>query len=160
MKKFFKKFKALVRAQFLKLQGTWADDLLWCPSQCYFIFQYKGVVYCTYLRWRGGNPWTADVIKHYQAFGINPDENWISLPINHYTDMELPECKEEALEITKLYLTGFFDDDIIEGQVPGWYHILPEPKEVGTGWAKQWDAETPPFTMGEKGEEIRRKNNE
>ena len=42
--------------------GVWIEDLLWCPSQCYYYFKNGDQDYCIYLRWRHYDPWTAELI--------------------------------------------------------------------------------------------------
>lgn len=113
MKRFFKKVIALVRAQFMQLEGRWEDDLLWCPSQCYFYFHKKGVSWCVYLRWRTCDPWRANIVKNLNVLDAGEQE-WTDLPLNHYKDIELWQAKEEAIFLAKLYLAGYFDDEIEE----------------------------------------------
>jgi hypothetical protein len=43
--------------------NTWYDDLLWCPSQCYYYFMHGNDMFCIYLRWRHQNPWTVEIIR-------------------------------------------------------------------------------------------------
>lgn len=43
--------------------NSWYDDLIWCPSQCYYYFKHESEMYCICLRWRHQNPWTAEIIK-------------------------------------------------------------------------------------------------
>lgn len=56
--------------------GVWIEDLIWCPSQCYYYFKIDNQDYCIYLRWRYRDPWTAELITR----GEDKD-SWESIPI-------------------------------------------------------------------------------
>lgn len=42
---------------------VWRDELLGCPSQCYYHTQKDGSDYVLYLRWRNNDPWQGHVFK-------------------------------------------------------------------------------------------------
>ena len=42
-----------------KQLNKWYDDLIWCPSQCYYYFMHDDDMYCINLRWRH-QKWRAD----------------------------------------------------------------------------------------------------
>jgi hypothetical protein len=42
---------------------VWRDELLGCPSQCYFHTQKGGSDYVLYLRWRWEDPWQGHIFK-------------------------------------------------------------------------------------------------
>lgn len=84
----------------IELKGEWLDDLIWCPSQCYYAFDYKGTEYTIYLRWRWDNPWTADL---YKDFDKDLENVW-ELPIEFFRDDQLDEVKAHAMELTKVLL--------------------------------------------------------
>lgn len=78
----------------------WLDSFMWCPSQCYFMFKYKGAKYCIYLRWRWDDPWTADLIKNEGQ----DNEEWIELPIKYYTKSDFYKLKSDAIDKTLKHL--------------------------------------------------------
>lgn len=41
----------------------WTDDLLRCPTQCYYRTEREGVRYILYLRWRWSDPFQAHILK-------------------------------------------------------------------------------------------------
>ena len=59
-----------------KQLNKWYDDLIWCPSQCYYYFMHDDDMYCIYLRWRHQNPWTAEIIKCAEGdFNLNHESS-------------------------------------------------------------------------------------
>lgn len=79
-----------------KQLNKWYDELVWCPSQCYYYFMRDGDMYCIYLRWRHQDPWTADIIKCADGdFYINNQAaTWKSIEIPFFKDSELDKLKE------------------------------------------------------------------
>lgn len=55
-----------------KIVHKWKDNLIWCPSQCSFLFEYNSIRYEIYLRWRWDDPWTLDIIKYVE----DEDKQW------------------------------------------------------------------------------------
>ena len=88
--------------QTAKKLNMWYDDLLWCPSQCYYYFMHDEKMFCLYLRWRHCNPWTAEVIQCAEP-DYNIDNNSIRKPI------EIPFFTDNELEKLKSYLTDRID---------------------------------------------------
>lgn len=79
----------------------WIDDLLGCPSQCYYYFETNsGRKLCIYLRWRYSDPWTADLVE----FPVDWDwdkTNWSIIELSRdYKEEELDQLKQEALRKT------------------------------------------------------------
>ena len=79
-----------------KQLNKWYDDLIWCPSQCYYYFMHDDDMYCIYLRWRHQNPWTAEIIKCAEGdFNLNHESSiWKFIKIPYFEDCELEKLKE------------------------------------------------------------------
>lgn len=79
-----------------KRLNKWYDDLIWCPSQCYYYFMHKGDMYCIYLRWRHQDPWTAEIIKCAEGdFDLNDKTSiWKFIKIPYFEDYELEKLEE------------------------------------------------------------------
>lgn len=82
--------------------NTWADDLIWCPSQCYYYFRAKntGELKCLYLRWRHSDPWTAEIIP-VNEIDRSFEGEWKSLDIPFFKDTELNQLKACCMEKLK-----------------------------------------------------------
>ena len=76
--------------------NKWYDNLLWCPSQCYYYFMHEGEMYCIYLRWRHQNPWTAEIVKCAEGdFSLSHETSvWKFIKIPYFEDCELEKLKE------------------------------------------------------------------
>lgn len=49
-------------------ESEWVEDLIWCPSQLYLeLGNINGNSYTLYLRWRGDDPWSLDLIKNHES---------------------------------------------------------------------------------------------
>ncbi len=89
----------------------WVDDLIWCPSQCYYYFEtMSGRRFCIYLRWRHSDPWTADLVE----FPVNTwnwdNSTWTEIVLSKdYIDTELEQLK---LEVLKQVFSTFKSDKI------------------------------------------------
>lgn len=75
--------------------GKWDEDLIWCPSQCYYYFKDLDTeqIYCIYLRWRHDDPWTAELVK---VEGENLSEwcDWETINLDRdYTSQEYKELE-------------------------------------------------------------------
>ena len=81
---------------------VWIDDLIWCPSQCYYYFETKSNErYCIYLRWRHSNPWTASLVYFNGDDWDWDNTTWIPLtPKKDYKDNELDELKLDIMRQT------------------------------------------------------------
>ena len=80
----------------------WYEDLIWCPSQCYYyIKSEKGNYYCIYLRWRYSDPWTAEIIilDKNNLDDICDNTEWFPLQVNDYKDSELAKLEREAVRL-------------------------------------------------------------
>ena len=82
--------------------NEWYDDLLWCPSQCYYRTSRNGINYILYLRWRWDDPWTGRIFteKQWQGDSLStyPDDVFAK---NHvqYSDEEMDMAKAKILEL-------------------------------------------------------------
>lgn len=78
----------------------WEDSLIWCPSQCYKLIQYKGVKYEIYLRWRHCDPWTAEIYEcddNGKSLSFKKDGGWNYLDIKNWLRSDqLIELKQDA----------------------------------------------------------------
>ena len=89
----------------------WYEDLIWCPSQCYYyIKSKKGNYYCIYLRWRHSDPWTAEIIRLLDKDNIDylcDNTEWFPLQVNDYKATELKSLKKEAVRLAKDWIKKF-----------------------------------------------------
>jgi len=85
--------------------GHWFDDLIWCPSQCYYHIQHDGKDYILYLRWRWEDPWQAQVVKNAASREAMHGENaaWSEdvFLLNHlvFRDAELDLAKAALIDL-------------------------------------------------------------
>jgi hypothetical protein len=85
--------------------GEWFYELIWCPSQCYYHLQHKGINYILYLRWRWENPWQAHVVTDAASLDdLHKDEAiWsedvFALCHVQYSDEELELAKEKIISL-------------------------------------------------------------
>ena len=81
--------------------GGWYEDLIECPSQCYYYFYdpLKKKNYCIYLRYRNYNPYTAELIECDENLEFVPDIDWEVLPISIWENGQHRELEEEVLRI-------------------------------------------------------------
>lgn len=79
-----------------KEMNRWYDDLIGCPSQCYYYFMCGNDMYCIYLRWRHMDPWTADIIKCEQGdTSLFPDTSiWKGVDVPFFEDCALSKLKD------------------------------------------------------------------
>ena len=90
----------MIEVSDLNGQFIWIEDLLWCPSQCYYYFQnIDGQRYCIYLRWRHRDPWTAELIKCTDNWNLDYDSEWERLGVSFYSDKDYRTLEEEVLGI-------------------------------------------------------------
>ncbi|MEM1003438.1 MAG: hypothetical protein AAGH46_12395 [Bacteroidota bacterium] len=74
----------------IKIIEDWDDDLIWCPSQCYLKFTYKGKHFVIYLRWRHTDPWTATLIEPQEKdWCLHENSKWHELKVPFFKDDEL-----------------------------------------------------------------------
>ena len=85
-----------------KIISHWKDDLIWCPSQCYFDFEYNNTHWQIYLRWRWSDPWTATLRENPEE-KVNGD-TWHSLDIPYFIDNELEQCKVAAIHASMIMI--------------------------------------------------------
>lgn len=110
-----------------QLIGGWYEDLIECPSQCYYYFYdpLKKKNYCIYLRYRNNNPYTAELIECNDDLSFNNDIDWENLPISTWENGQHRELEEEVLKIindrlpltyqlkNKIYKTRTIDDILL-----------------------------------------------
>ena len=97
-----------------KQLNKWYEELIWCPSQCYYYFVHNGDMYCIYLRWRHQDPWTADIIKCAEGdfYLNNQGATWKSIDIPYFKDSELDKLKEFIMSHLESILKKEDKDDI------------------------------------------------
>jgi len=82
------------------------DELIWCPSQCYYHIQGNGKDYILYLRWRWEDPWQAEVVKNAASLGAmhGNEAVWYEdvFLLNHIA------FREEELDLAKAKLIDLF----------------------------------------------------
>lgn len=79
--------------------NQWKDELIWCPSQCYYYFRDNGgALMCLYLRWRHDNPWTAELIPVDESGEFGAYELWKNLNPPFFKDSELDALKKWCLK--------------------------------------------------------------
>ena len=90
-----------------KQLNKWYDDLIWCPSQCYYYFMHDGDMFCIYLRWRHQNPWTAEIIKCAEGdFDLGYKTSiWKFIKIPYFEDLELEKLKEYIMARLDIIMT-------------------------------------------------------
>lgn len=83
----------------------WYEELIWCPSQCYYFFLDRGKLKCIYLRWRYSDPWTVDLITLPESEmnedwpDINAKEaKWESIDLGYYSDDDLKKLQKKAVK--------------------------------------------------------------
>lgn len=78
----------------------WIDELLGCPSQCYYYFESNsGNRYCVYLRWRFSDPWTADLVMFSDDSWDWGKTSWIPITLEkEYSEDELKNLKRAAMK--------------------------------------------------------------
>jgi len=83
--------------------NQWQEDLIWCPSQCYYYFEADGKKWCIYLRWRHSDPWTAELCECDDKWEIlEKDRHHESLQLSHnYKSDDFRFLEMECLKITK-----------------------------------------------------------
>lgn len=77
--------------------NKWYEDLIWCPSQCYYYFMDGKVLKCIYLRWRYDDPWTVDLITFPS---LDPDWNnakWEGVDLGYFQDGEYKRLQKKAV---------------------------------------------------------------
>lgn len=85
--------------------GEWFDELVWCPSQCYYRVQHNGLNYILYLRWRWNDPWQAYVVKDAASLDSmnNGQAVWsgdvFEIHHVHFKDMELEQAKDRLIKL-------------------------------------------------------------
>jgi len=107
-----KKIYRLIKSRFIKLTPVqdWQDDLIMCPSQCYYYFTYKGRPYCIYLRWRHSDPWSAELIEDCTpSVHDSWDGKWNWLNVDSFTHDQLPLLKKQAIIEAKMFLAGCYE---------------------------------------------------
>lgn len=88
-----------------QLLGYWIEDLIWCPSQCYYYYFLDPISsqgYCIYLRWRHSDPWTAELIKCTSDWEFIYDEPWEYIELKRdYSSNEYRSLEKKVLKVVK-----------------------------------------------------------
>ncbi len=75
--------------------GVWTEELIWCPSQCYYYFKEDDKEYCIYLRWRYNDPWTAELITKGED---GKNDIWEAIQLEQfYKDMEYKALEKAVI---------------------------------------------------------------
>lgn len=85
-------------------QNIWIEELIWCPSQCYYYFYdpVSSQVYCIYLRWRHSDPWTAELIRCTADGELIYSEPWEDINVGRdYSDYEYRALEKKVLGVMK-----------------------------------------------------------
>ena len=83
--------------------NQWEDDLIWCPSQCYYYYHDEnGSLKCLYLRWRHRDPWTAEIIPVDECGEFGSCDEWENMNPPFFKDSELDALKEWCIEQLKI----------------------------------------------------------
>lgn len=53
----------------MSFKTDWIEDIIWCPTQLYRIFEYDGLTFMEYVRWRHSDPFT------FEIWAIDPEIN-------------------------------------------------------------------------------------
>ena len=93
------------KEQIMEELNKWYDDLIWCPSQCYYYFMHEGDMYCIYLRWRHDDPWTVEIIKCADGdFDLNYETCiWKYIKVPFFKDEELDNLMEKYAIFTNYH---------------------------------------------------------
>ena len=92
----------MIEVSDLNGQFIWIEDLIWCPSQCYYYFQDSdGSRYCIYLRWRYSDPWTAELVGCTGDWDFS-DFDWTTLDIPFYSQYDYRKLEKEVLRVVSL----------------------------------------------------------
>lgn len=99
-------------------EKVWAENLIWCPSQCYYYFTdpEDSQKYCIYLRWRHSDPWTVELIKCDDDWEFIWDSDWETIETSRdYLDHEYRKLEKEVLKIMGRRFSGIkFTNEIYE----------------------------------------------
>lgn len=100
-------------------ENYWIEELIWCPSQCYYYFQNlkDNQNYCIYLRWRHRDPWTTELIKCDDSWEfLHGEDDWEYIETGkNYCDEEYRELEEDILKIMRNRFPGInFKNQIYE----------------------------------------------
>lgn len=78
---------------------VWKEDLIMCPSQCFCFFIAEGKRYCIYLRWRHGDPWTAQLLPEDKENETCYYLYWEWLEVGNYTHDDYKELEKECIKV-------------------------------------------------------------
>ncbi len=92
----------------------WFDELMGCPSQCYYHIQHNGIDYILYLRWRWEDPWQAHVVKNAASLeGMHGDKAVWSEDVFQFHSIAF---RDEELDMAKAKLVDLFEQN--DGEFP------------------------------------------
>jgi hypothetical protein len=77
----------------------WKEDLIMYPSQCYCYFEADSMQYCIYLRWRGGDPWTAQLVPLLPNGRFGNYLEWEFLDVSDYVHDEYKNLEKECIRL-------------------------------------------------------------
>lgn len=97
--------------------NVWLEDLIWCPSQCYYYFTSPkdNKNYCLYLRWRWSDPWAFEIIPCIDGtWDFDYDADWEYIEdIGFFKNDEYRGLEEKAIEyINKKFNLAGKDEEL------------------------------------------------
>lgn len=78
---------------------VWEEDLIMCPSQCFCFFIAEGRMYSIYLRWRHGDPWTAQLRPEDKENEMDYYLYWEWLEVGNYTHDAYKKLEKECIKV-------------------------------------------------------------
>lgn len=84
-------------------EEIWYEELIWCPSQCYYYFKnpLTRKLYCIYLRWRYNDPWTAELIECDEDYEFIDELDWEILDVGFFHDDEYKELEDAVINLVQ-----------------------------------------------------------
>lgn len=113
-------------------QFHWHEDLIGCPSQCYYYFVDTATNkrYCIYLRWRWHDPWTCELVDCDDTWDLDWDQNIQDFKVDgFYCEDDFRQLEQAAqnivsemfphIEELKTYVDpDHFDIEQLDGELP------------------------------------------
>ena len=85
------------------LNPSWIEDLSRCPSQCECYFESPaGIRYCIYLRWRHGDPWTAQLVPVEYTTGKFMSGPWPYINVPDYIHDGYKNLQGQCISYVKM----------------------------------------------------------
>lgn len=79
----------------------WIENLIWCPSECYYYFisPEDNKKYCLYLRWRHSDPWTFEIVPCNDDWEFIYGIEWEFVDdLSCYSEKEYRKLEGKAIE--------------------------------------------------------------